>query len=193
MPLTPIVAHRRTENRWRRYDEVADWPDGLIAAGDSVCCFDPVYGQGMTTGILGALLIQRRFDAEWKGQLAPPRGFARRVQRHLAQVIRPAWNLATSEDLRLETTTGGHLRTRDRLLQAYFDRVVAAATADSRVRRRLLSVMNMMTGPQTLLHPAVLLGVARHACGLTARRPALWPEWPKAEGIAVDPEARATA
>jgi 2-polyprenyl-6-methoxyphenol hydroxylase-like FAD-dependent oxidoreductase len=96
-PLTPIIGHRRTENRWRHFEEIADWPDGLVAVGDSVCCFDPVYGQGMTTGILGALALAARFDAEWDGSAARV-GFARRVQRQMVHVARPAWNLATGEE-----------------------------------------------------------------------------------------------
>lgn len=172
-PLTPIVAHRRTENRWRRFDEVSNWPDGLIAAGDSVCSFDPVYGQGMTTGILGARALAARFDADWAER---PVGLARRVQREMVHTVRPAWSLATGEDLRLPSTTGGQLRKRDRLLQQYFDRVIAASTADAAVRRRLLSVMNMVTRPEALLHPSVFARLVRHACGRNGTPRPLWPE-----------------
>ena len=174
-PLTSIVGHRRTANRWRRFDQVQTWPDGLLAAGDSVCCFDPVYGQGMTTGILGALLIRAHLGALKTGWLQSA-GFSRTVQRALVRVIRPAWDLATSEDLRLATTTGGKLTARDRLLQSYFDRVVAAATSDIKVRRRLLSVMNMVAGPETLMHPRVMAGVLREMCGWNTKPEPLWPE-----------------
>ncbi len=133
MPVTAISAHRRTENRWRHFDEVADWPEGLVAMGDSLCCFDPVYGQGMTTGILSALSLADCFDAWWTGSV-PRAGFSSRVQRTLANIVRPAWNLATSEDLRLPSTTGGQLRFRDRMLHRYVDSVSAAATVDPKVR-----------------------------------------------------------
>ncbi|MBA2260072.1 MAG: hypothetical protein H0W18_14350, partial [Acidobacteria bacterium] len=178
-PLSSIISHRRTANRWRRFDEIDNWPEGLIAAGDSVCCFDPVYGQGMTTGILGAIELKTRLDAEWcdSGTLKP--GFARRVQQQMVRAIRPAWDLATSEDLRLASTTGGQLRTRDRWLQKYFDTVVSTATVDSDVRHRLLSVMNMLTGPATLLHTTVLSGVVRHLCGWQPHPGPLWRDRPR--------------
>jgi 2-polyprenyl-6-methoxyphenol hydroxylase-like FAD-dependent oxidoreductase len=179
-PLSPIVGHRRTENRWRRFDEMAAWPDGLIAVGDSVCCFDPVYGQGMTTGVLGALVVKTRLEAECPGASVPV-GFSRRVQQQLVETIRPAWNLATGEDLRLTSTTGGRLRTRDRLMQLYFDRVVATATADSDVRGHLLSVMNMITGPESLMHPKVIAGVVRHTLGLNSKPDPLWAERPSTD------------
>ena len=175
-PLTPIISHRRTANRWRRFDEMENWPEGLIAAGDSVCCFDPVYGQGMTTGILGALELKARIDEEWSGSGTFQPGFALYVQKQMARVIRPAWDLATSEDLRLATTTGGQLRTRDRLMQKYFDTVVSTATMDTGVRRRLLSVMNMLSGPESLLHPRVLIGLAGQLCGWHQQPKPLWRE-----------------
>jgi 2-polyprenyl-6-methoxyphenol hydroxylase-like FAD-dependent oxidoreductase len=171
-PLSPVVMHRRTENRWRHFDEVDRWPEGLVALGDSFCCFDPVYGQGMSTGILGALTLARRFDTEWT-RPERPAGFSRRAQRALVSVVRPAWNLSTGEDLRLPSTTGGQLRFQDRLLQRYIDSVIAAATVDPRVRGRLLSVMNMLTGPETLLHPKVIGRLVRYICSRDSRPP-LW-------------------
>lgn len=180
-PLTPIVAHRRTENRWRHFHEMTDWPDGLVAVGDSVCCFDPVYGQGMTTGVLGALTFAAAFDAEWRGRAAAPRGFTRRVQRRMAGTVRPAWNLATGEDLRLPATTGGRLSGMDRLMQRYIDRVIAASTEDPRMRRRLLAVMNMTERPESLLHPRAIAGVVRRLFGPPAAPRPLWPERRTAE------------
>jgi 2-polyprenyl-6-methoxyphenol hydroxylase-like FAD-dependent oxidoreductase len=161
-PLTPIINHRRTENRWRRFDEIADWPDGLMAVGDSVCCFDPVYGQGMSTGILAARALMEQIDAR-------PAGRAHSAQRAVARVVRPAWDLATGEDLRLEHTTGGQRRFRDRILQAYLDRVIAAATADANVRLPLLRVMNMLAGPETLFNPRTVTAVVRHAVRVRTR------------------------
>jgi 2-polyprenyl-6-methoxyphenol hydroxylase-like FAD-dependent oxidoreductase len=179
--LTPIIGHRRTENRWRRFDEIADWPDGLVAVGDSVCCFDPVYGQGMTTGILGAFTLVSHLDAASNRRREPSR-LAQKVQKQMAGVVRPAWNLATGEDLRLASTTGGRLRLRDRLLQRYVDRVIATATADPAVRRQLLSVMNMLSKPQALLQPSVFARVASYVCGAKQTPEPLWPAAPVAPG-----------
>jgi 2-polyprenyl-6-methoxyphenol hydroxylase-like FAD-dependent oxidoreductase len=173
-PLTPIVGHRRTENRLRHFERLQRWPDGLVAVGDSMCCFDPVYGQGMTTGILGALALAELIDARWHGGTAPA-GFTARVQRRLAHVVRPAWNLATGEDLRLPSTTGGQLERTDRLMQRFFDRVVATATANPQIRKRLLSVMSMLSAPHVLLHPRVMAAVVRHALA-PGRAHTLWTE-----------------
>jgi len=165
-PLTPIVNHRRTENRWRRFDEIEDWPRGLLAVGDSVCCFDPVYGQGMSTGILAARALVDQFDL--RGGAA-----ATRPQRAVTRIVGPAWDLATGEDLRLDSTVGGRRRLRDRVLQQYLDRVIAASTADPGVRLPLLRVMNMLSGPEVLFAPRTLAAVVRHSIGRAARHE-LW-------------------
>lgn len=56
-PLTGIGGFRRTENHWRHYEQLKRWPQGLIALGDSVCAFNPVYAQGMTVSALSAELL----------------------------------------------------------------------------------------------------------------------------------------
>ena len=57
-PISPVYSHRAMANRWRRFDQ---WParlGGFVALGDSACAFNPVYGQGMTTGALSALALR---------------------------------------------------------------------------------------------------------------------------------------
>ena len=56
-PLTSIGGYRRTENHWRHYERLKRWPQGLIALGDSVCAFNPVYAQGMTVSALSAEIL----------------------------------------------------------------------------------------------------------------------------------------
>ncbi len=58
-PLGPIVGYRATENRLRHYERGGCWPEGLVALGDAVCALNPVYGQGMTTAVLGAEVLDR--------------------------------------------------------------------------------------------------------------------------------------
>ncbi len=57
-PISEVYSHRSMANRWRRYDQ---WPAklaGFVALGDAACAFNPVYGQGMTTGALSALTLR---------------------------------------------------------------------------------------------------------------------------------------
>lgn len=160
-PLTQPVVHRRTGNRLRHFERVTNWPDGVVALGDAFCAFDPVYGQGMTVAILSALELARRVDLSWPDSSGARAGFARTAQRAIAGVTAPAWVLASSEDLRLPTTTGGRLTVFNRVVQRYFDHVLRVATVSTTTRRRLLAVMNMEREPTSLFHPGVVAGVLR--------------------------------
>ena len=53
-PISSVYAYRKMANRFRRYEKWKTRVDGFIAVGDSTCAFNPVYGQGMTTGTLSA-------------------------------------------------------------------------------------------------------------------------------------------
>jgi 2-polyprenyl-6-methoxyphenol hydroxylase-like FAD-dependent oxidoreductase len=149
-PLTDITGYRRMENRWRRYDRLRRRPEGFIVLGDAVCAFNPVYGQGMTVAALGAETLQRCLAVS-RGT-----GLATRFQKSLAKVLRTPWTLATGEDVRYRGVEGAQPGIADRFMQWYVDRVVAASLGNRAVRRRLLRVFTMLSGPEALFSPVVL-------------------------------------
>ena len=51
-PMSQVYSYRQMANRWRHYDKWGARLDGFVALGDSSCAFNPVYGQGMTSGAL---------------------------------------------------------------------------------------------------------------------------------------------
>ncbi len=101
-PLTPITGDRGTENRWRHYELLERWPESLIAIGDSVCSFNPVYGQEMATAPIGAEWLDKCLR-EQSGDL---NGLARRFQRGLARLYADPWMLSTGEDYPLPQRPG---------------------------------------------------------------------------------------
>ena len=115
-PLTPIMGQRATENRLRHYDRLERFPDGVVAVGDAVCAFNPVYGQGMTAAALGAEVLDRWLRGEsWRR--GPGRG--RVFQHALARATATAWQLSTGADYGFRTTEGspqGSGRAADRPL-----------------------------------------------------------------------------
>lgn len=149
-PLGPIIGYRRMENRWRHYERMRRRPENFIVLGDAACAFNPVYGQGMTTAALAALVLRDCLRGPARTDMAA------RFQRRLAQVIRIPWTLAVGEDARYRGAQGGKPRLVDRFLQWYVDQVMAVSTCDPRTRLALLRVFTMTHGPQILLHPRVL-------------------------------------
>ena len=149
--VSPIKTHRSTENRLRQFERVNRLPDNLLLLGDSVCAFNPVYGQGMTIAALGAQALQQILS-ERNGNLT---GLARRFQKRLAKINEAPWMMATAQDYRYRETAGGAPGARTRFMHRYMDRVVQLATQSVPVREVLLRTFNMLLPPSTLFRPRV--------------------------------------
>lgn len=153
-PASKIWGYQGTANRWRRFDRASAHPERLIAVGDAVCAFNPVYGQGMT---VAALQVERLEAALRRGL----DGLPRRYYAKLPHAISPAWLLAITEDSRWPTTVGAERGVAARLSRGYVDRVLAAAASDRRAARAFLEVMHMTRSPAGLARPAVLAATVR--------------------------------
>jgi 2-polyprenyl-6-methoxyphenol hydroxylase-like FAD-dependent oxidoreductase len=151
---SPIAIHKFPSNRRRHYERMRRFPDGLAVIGDALCSFNPIYGQGMTTGALGAETLDASLHEQTRlaGDL---RGFSTRFQKQLAKVIDAPWMTVTGEDFRYEQAEG----TRPfwtKALGWYTSRVYRLAREDEHVSRRFLQVMHLMAKPTVLFEPYVL-------------------------------------
>jgi hypothetical protein len=155
-PLSPIVGQRGTENRLRHYDRLGRFPDGVVALGDAVCAFNPVYGQGMSAAALGAEALD---DWLWDGGHRSP-GRGRDFQRRLARATAAAWQLATGADCAFRTAEGPRPGRVARLTGLFLAEVMRAATRRPWARRRLAEVLNLLRQPGALFGPGVLARVA---------------------------------
>ncbi|MFG2004462.1 FAD-dependent oxidoreductase [Spirillospora sp. NPDC048911] len=162
-PLTPIVSYRRTSNVRHHYERMSRWPERFMTMGDSLCAFNPLYGQGMSVAAKSALTLDACLrDA---GDLD---GLARRFHRRVVKNAAGPWLVATGEDLRYDTTQGASAGLQTRILNRYVDRVQALANVDQRVCDRLISVLSLHAQPQSLFMPDVLW----RAATMRARQPA---------------------
>ena len=153
-PLTHIASYRRTANRWRHWDRVSPWPDGLLVVGDALCCFNPVYGQGMSVAAVQAGLLRR-----WLAAAPDAPGAVGQLQRRLGSVLSDPWSLATGEDFRHPDTVGRRSPAM-RAVHWYADQVLAAAVHDPDVYLRFLQVTHLLRPQRDLLTPSMLRRVA---------------------------------
>jgi len=139
----------------RKYERAKGLPENFLLLGDSVCAFNPVYGQGMTTAALGAMTL-RKCLREQNGTV---KGLSRRFQKRVAKVNEAPWLLAIGEDYRYRETVGGSPSLMTRFMHRYMAQGVQLATRSVAVRKVLLLAFNMLVPPTALFQPKVLLRV----------------------------------
>lgn len=153
-PLTGIGGYRRTENHWRHYERLKRWPQGLIALGDSVCAFNPVYAQGMTVGALSAELLDSVLNRGAEGAPFSPLVF----QRRLAKMLLTPWRLATGDDFRWAGRKAGDATIFDRFMHRYIEHLL------DRIHRpdiclAFFNVAHLISPPAALFRPGIALPI----------------------------------
>jgi 2-polyprenyl-6-methoxyphenol hydroxylase-like FAD-dependent oxidoreductase len=152
-PLSDIASYRFPAHQRRHYER-ASMPDGLVAVGDAVCSFNPIYGQGITTAALGARALEAHLATDGGGE-----GASDRFQRRLSGVLDVPWMMSTGEDLRypeVEAVRPWY----NGIAQWYTARVHRAALHDPEVARAFYQAMNLVAPPTVLAGVAwrVLMG-----------------------------------
>jgi 2-polyprenyl-6-methoxyphenol hydroxylase-like FAD-dependent oxidoreductase len=151
-PLGEVTRYRTPSSRWRRYDKMHRFPDGLLVFGDAICSFNPIYGQGMTVAALQAMALRRHLSSSRRGSAT---GFFRAA----AKPIGVAWSLAVGGDLSLPEIEGPRPLSV-RLTNRYVDRVQAAAETNTVVAGNFFKVAGFAKPPASLMYPSVMLRVA---------------------------------
>ena len=152
-PLTDPVPFRFPASVRRRYERLRRFPERLLAIGDAVCSFNPVYGQGMTVAALEAMMLRRLLS---HGSALRPRMYFRRI----ARLVDVPWDMAVGGDLAFPQVRGRRT-TKTRLVNAYLDRLQAAAEVDAELATAFVRVVGMVDHPEALLRPDRMLRVLR--------------------------------
>lgn len=160
----PVHRYTNANGQWNLHHKAKDWPDRLIAVGDALCVFNPVYGQGLTVAALEADLLHRLLTNLRAGGGSLD-GLTRGYQRGAARLILAPWTLSSNSDL-MWSPEGRPLPVR--FAHWYNTQVFEVAVDDPETWTRFVRVVNMVAPPATLFHPAVVGKVAR--LGLARRR-----------------------
>ena len=165
-PLGTAAHFRVPSSRWRRYDKMVRFPNGLVITGDAVCSFNPIYGQGMSVAALDAIALRRCLRG---GDQDLPRRFFQASSKP----IRLAWRNAVSADLSLPEIDGER-PIGMRINGKFADWVLTANETDPVVTGQFFRVMGMLDSPATLMRPSMLARVAR--ANLARPQPVQTPE-----------------
>jgi 2-polyprenyl-6-methoxyphenol hydroxylase-like FAD-dependent oxidoreductase len=149
--LTDVATFRYPASLRRDFHRCRRLPAGLVALGDSVASFNPLYGQGMTSAALQAGTL-----AEYLGSGASMAEPATRYFRRLRPVIDSVWKLSTSADFRMAHVTGDRPAGLKMTLLLN-DLYTKATLRDADLHGLFLRVVNLQTRPEQLARPDHLL------------------------------------
>lgn len=149
--LTDVTTFRYPASVRRDFHRCRRLPAGLVALGDAVASFNPLYGQGMTSAALQASTL-----ASYLGSGASMKEPATRYFRRLRPVVDSVWKLSTSADFRLSHVTGDR-PTGLKMTLLLNDVYTRATLRDADLHGLFLRVVNLQTRPEQLARPDHLL------------------------------------
>lgn len=153
-PIDDCVKTQRVPVAYRRhFDRVRGLPEGILAIGDSVCAFNPVYAQGMTVAAVEAEMLGECIGAG-REQLA------KRFFKAIRKVTGIAWQIGSTNDLGLPEVIGKR-SLMSRIVAKWIDCVQKVGATDAYVAERFIRVAALVDPPTSLLSPAFTWRVLR--------------------------------
>lgn len=81
------------------YEQMEDWPSGLLVMGDALCTLDPIHGQGMTKAALEAQTLERMLKQAQENELI---SFERHTLQQMQHANELGWWLCAIADMAWE-------------------------------------------------------------------------------------------
>lgn len=161
-PLSDIIQSRTTVNVWKQMHRWNEPLNGLLLFGDTICTFNPAYGQGLTSSALAAGLL----DVVLARDPSPPdRRFLRSFYRAQAKYLDEGWAYSTTLDLRWPGTVGERPFYHAALCQLSYA-LERVAIHDPHMLRKLIPLVDFDVRRYAIFTPEF---VARGAYGLLRR------------------------
>jgi 2-polyprenyl-6-methoxyphenol hydroxylase-like FAD-dependent oxidoreductase len=152
-PLDDPVSFHYPASVRRRYDQLEEFPEGLLVLGDGACSFNPVYGQGMTVAAQEALVLRGHMR---QGMLEPLV-----FLKDIAGVIEVPWQISAGGDLAFPEVEGPR-PPEVQMMNAYMALLQSAATRDDMVTRTFMRVAGLVDPPTELMSPETIYRVLKN-------------------------------
>jgi hypothetical protein len=100
--LERVARYGFPESVWRHFERLDSFPRGLLPIGDAICCFNPLYGQGMSVAAMEACLLKRLFERS--GEAGNPiAGLASTFFKEMQPLLETPWSVAMLDFIFPET------------------------------------------------------------------------------------------
>ena len=153
-PPEGIRHFRFPVSTWKHFERLPRLPHGVLPVADSLCRFNPIHGQGMSSASLQARLLQdvlHRAADEPDPIAALQSGFMSEV----ASVLETPWTMSTGADLAFPWTRGerpDNFAEAQRFEAALF----RASVADPVVHRAMMEVAQLLQPHSLLQEPNII-------------------------------------
>lgn len=164
-PTSEVFLTRSTGNKWRRFDKLPVAPQGIVFIGDSICAFNPFYGQGMSSAALSALRLRNALQSTSTLDAT----FYRRFLADQAKEFNVPWAMAMARDRGYECATGTEVAPAwmRKILavvgSSMFNAITGASREDRVIDEHFARVFNLDEPIGTMLrNPRVIFGLIRY-------------------------------
>jgi 2-polyprenyl-6-methoxyphenol hydroxylase-like FAD-dependent oxidoreductase len=147
-PKTDIARFRLPASVRRHFERLDKFPAGLLAIGDAICRFNPVFGQGMSVATQEAVVLNGLLQGD-----VPRDRLATQFFTAIQSIIEAPWGVAQS-DFVYPATRGVKPPEFDKRMQ-YNIGLTKLAAQDSEVHKLLSEVQNLLKPPSALREPAL--------------------------------------
>ncbi len=148
--LSDIARYNLPASVRRHFDRLDRFPRGLIPLGDSICRFNPVFGQGMSVAAMEAVVLGKQLASD-RGRPDPLDGLAQDYLAEIQGCLEAPWATAVS-DLVYPQTRGERPADFDKSLH-YGMALVCLAAEDANVHKVLGEVTHLLRPQSALREP----------------------------------------
>ncbi len=148
-------------SRWRHFERLERLPRGILPVADSLCRFNPVYGQGMTVAAREAKLLHDllgRVD----GEEDPIEALQAAFMSEVGALLQAPWNMGVIADFAYPTTRGERPERYEESRQ-FEAALFRAAVADPVVQRAFSDVVQLMAPFDLLNEPDIRRRIESHS------------------------------
>lgn len=150
-PLGGVTRFGFAESNWRHFEQLERIPAGLLPLGDTICVFNPIYGQGMSVAALEAQLLARVLT-DAAAEREPLEALSRPYFAALPALLDGPWQLAAIPDLAYPDTRGERPPHFLRSLK-FLGGLVKLAARDPGVHQVMLEVQHLLRPYAALTDP----------------------------------------
>ncbi len=139
-------------SRRRHFETVQRFPRGLLAVGDAICRFNPVFGQGMSVAAQEAVILHRLLLAR-TGDLDPLNKLADAFFVAIQEVLETPWGVAMN-DFVFPKTRGQRPADFEQRIQ-YGIALFRLAAEDASVHKLMIEVNHLLKPRSALREPKI--------------------------------------